>query len=817
MKNRSCCLLAVLLFGTMLPAQETAPGNRQPSLRIRARVLDADGQPLAGAGLVSGSAEAVTTSAALTHPDARCTKEGTLVHELPLPADELSPTVLLIAAPGKVAFRLPNLSQRLRGRGTNPEELDLGEIRLPNGHSQSGRVRNAGGMPIAGARICAVDCLATYPWLTPAYGSQAITDERGVFVLPGVFADAMVVDVQAAGYYDRHFPWAHLGTPLDVRLEASGFVEGTVLAADGEPLACSVAISSEYLGVQQHFMPTQLGRFRLPVGKPGRFKVTAYLDGWQAVADSSLLHGPATGIELRCDADDAQSFVVRAVDAATEAPVAAIRASVFWADADLDASLESTLQRLTWPSGRDGKVRLPPASAASEKGIVCVLAAGHAPFYQPKVAHQPGKPFVARLVRESRVEGRIVDAATGRPMAGVQVTCEREERRKGAPGTASAAPPSTRTAADGSFVIGGLAAGDYVVVARRPTGTARVKKKVVLPAEIVERDLTLELPVGVAVTGKVSGLDAARGWQLQLSVANNDRDASPFETGADLLEAWNQAGAVAIGDGTYRFEHRAPGTEQLFLVVPQPPRHGAALRIPVGKVTIDSTDVAFDLDLTAHRPGSIAGKLAVTGVEIPFGRLAVVATRLVGGDPTMVTHAEQLRRRHWALAADDGSYTIPVAPGSYSIEVVDVATGVVLLPTDETIEVVAGKRVTRDLAIPLATLRIRFEHEPAGPLPAQRLSVSIGKELHYSDHVTLFGGGTWGSPGVDLIGVDRDAPLFVPPGTVRLQVQGGVTRINRGSVTFGGDVPQQQAFEAAAGKEETVTLKLPAPKPLEEK
>jgi hypothetical protein len=814
MKNRRACLLTVLLFAAWLPAQAPAPGNHQTTLRIRARVLDAEGQPLAAAGLVIGPTDAVTTTAALTRPHARSAKDGTLVHELSLTTEELAPFTMLIAAPGKVAVLCPYPVSKWRYLSRATGEVDLGDIRLPNGHNLSGRVRDAAGAPIAGARICAVDCLATYSWLEPSYGSQAITDERGVFVLPGVFAEAMVVDVTAAGFFDRHFPWTNLATPLDVQLEPSGFVEGKVVAADGKPLACSVMLTSEFLGAQRQFVPAPSGSFRLSLGKPGRFRVTAYLGSQHAVAESSLLHGPATGIELRSEPDDSQSFVVRAVDATRGEPIAAIQAAVFWFPGDLDTTLESILLGQVQPAASDGKVRLSSAPAAARQGVVCVLAPGHAPFFQAHVEHQPGEPFVARLVPESRVAGRVVDAATGKPLSGVTVTCEREVRK--ATGRTFAAPPSAQTGADGAFSIGGLGAGKYVVVARRTAGTSRRRKVVELESASEHRDLTLELPIGATVTGKVTGLDAGGGWQLLLGADDPNQDGK-YVTGGSLLDAWNRDGAVPIVDGACRFEQRAHGTEPLFLVVPMPPRHGAALRIPVTKVTIGSDEVAFEVDLTAHRPGSIEGKLSVTGAEIPFGRLAVVATPRLQGDPQNGDHAEQIRSRHWSLADGDGRYAIPVAPGSHSLEVVDVATGVVLLSPGEPIQVPAAKRIQHDLAVVVAALRVRLPDGPARPLPAQRVRVLLGDEQRYSGKITLFGGGTWGSPGIDLIGVDRDAPLFVPPGTVRLQVHGGATRIARGSVTFGGDTAEPQAFEAAAGKLETVTLELPAPTPLEEK
>ncbi len=802
-------LLLGVLLSASLPGAPRAPQEPERKLRITARVLDAAGQPLSKAGIVFGPADEVTTANALSHPEARCADDGSLEFTIVQPAEFLVPTALLIAAPGKVAFRFPHL-QYLQQRALfrNESVLDLGGIRLSDGFTLSGRVRDRDGKPIAGARIRAVDCLTTYPWLAPSFGSQTITGGNGVFVLPSVFANAMAIAVAADGYYTRTLPSVDLGNPLDVQLEASGFVEGTVQDAEGRPFEGLVTVRYEFAGAEARPTRAEQGKFRLSVTTPCRFFLQAFDPVSGRTADSGLLPGPVAGVALRFGTPGERVFVVRAVDGATDKTVTPMRAAAFWFDGELNGNIEDMLGWSLRASGTDGRVWLEPQEHAS-KGVVHVVAEGYAPFLAQQVEWKDGEEYVARLALESRLEGRVVDAATGKPAGGVSVTCERVKNNEVRFGRQRPRPVPVLTAEDGSFTFRGLGQGAHELAVRRPGGTAMVSMRATLKAAEVRKELDLALPTGVTVTGRISGGKTAPGWKVVLAKPHEAPVDDPWTVGGNVLEAWNLEGAEPLVDGAFRFEHRAAGTEQLFLVVPLPPRQGAALKIPMTTVRIGKDDVAVDVDIGKYLPSAVTGKVSFAGAEFPSGRLAVVTTRVDKDNERWIDHNEQLRRRHWALVAADGTFEIPAAPGRYSLEAIDVATGVTLVKEGDPVLVVAGKPTKRDLRVLVVEATVQFEAEGKGRLGAERVQIRVGDANTNGPDITLFAGGQLGTPGVELAGMEA-VRFFVPPGPVTLHVDVGAVLVGR-NFQWGQQPHTEETFEAELGKVSALLMKLPPP------
>jgi len=178
--------------------------------------------------------------------------------------------------------------------------------------------------------------------------------------------------------------------------------------------------------------------------------------------------------------------------------------------------------------------------------------------------------------------------------------------------------------------------------------------------------------------------------------------------------------------------------------------------------------------------------------------------------------AERIRSRHWNLADDGGRFAIPAAPGSYRLEVVDVATGVMLGRSQENGEVRSGRPLTMDLRIEVVEMTIELETERAQH-GVERLEIRAGDEVgnRWQWDATLFGGGQHGNPGVDLRGVERRARCYVLPGSVEVGAS-AVSRLARGSIHWGGPA-QTETFAVELGKPVTVTMKLPPPNDLDGK
>jgi hypothetical protein len=797
----------VLRRTLFLVAAFTLPANaQQPAIQVRGRVLDAEGQPLATAGIVVGPATSITTAAALTKPQHRCAADGTFSFSLDLPTAFGEATMLLVAAPGKVALVVPQVETLCHDKLTaDRAALDLGQIRLPGGFTLSGRVRDRAGKPIAGARIAAIDCLTTFGWLGPAFGSIAVSGTDGVFVLPGVFAQAMAVTVSADGCHDRYLPWLDLAHPLDVQLDASGHVEGAVVDAAGEPCEAQVFATYEFMGAVPQAVRTAGGRFRVGIKHPCRFFLQATaLDGSRQVT-SDLLSTPTTGLVLRLDTVTADQLSVRAVDATGKA-ITSFGATWSWTE-DAGDHADDGMYAFRQTPAVDGIARIKPWSTGSSS-FLHVTAVGHAPWHRPWPQPAAGKDAVAvELQPEARLRCRVVDAATRAPAAGMLVTCERVRQVD----STHASVPKV-TGADGAVAFRGMAKGTYRLTARHPNGTMNATTRVVCKIVGDLPDVEIVLGTGAAVTGVVTRLSATAGWQVLLSPAEGTPTISASGIDDGPLSAWNTAGAQPLAaNGAFRFANRANQLDRLFLVMPMPARQGAALRIPLDTVRTRDGDEVVDVDAKNHLPGAIAGKVKVVGADFPAGRLAMVTVAVGDAGPWLDPSAE-LQRRRWALVGGDGTFHIPAVAGKYELQGVDVATGVVLYTSPGDLEVAAGHTQQTDPTIEVATLTVRFTAEGRTRLGAERLEIRPHTGQQFDRHsYTLFGGGQFGSPGVPLAGAGNEVLCHVAPGTVHLRVGVGAVPQAGGSMSWGSEPAAEATVEAIAGEVVTVTMELPAP------
>ncbi len=799
--------LAFLVCTSLLSAQDTEAVAGAVQVTLRARICDADGQPLKDGCLVVGRDDEVTTAGALANPDARCGEDGVIeLVTTVVPSRWTRLSVMLLTAPGKVAVRYRNPFIG-RSRTAKPDAVvDLGEIRLPDGHTMIGRVRQQDGTPIVGARILALDGLAPYPWLAATYGSQAHTDERGVFRMPGVFGSAMTIDVASDGFYDKRFASVDLGTPLDFRLQTSGFVEGVVLDEDGAPVDGMVSVAAEFIRMMRGTAKVENGRFRVSVANRCRFKLTAYGRTPGVTADSELLDGPTSGVTIRISERLQDGFLVRAIDAASGKRLSGIRASALWFPIDLDDATKVSLVAGAQVANRDGVVALsPPEEDGSQVGVLYVAAEGYAPFFAEKVTGKAGGEFVAKMVPGASVRGVVLDAATGKPAAAMTVTCTLYQRRQARRAALRRLVAPVVTGADGAFSFPVLSDGTYELVARRAVGTVTASKRIAVSAAKALEPVELTVPVGATVSGTIVAAPAG----AKLVMAGEDASAAdnPLTSGASVLAACNFEGAQPIVAGKFRFPHRAAAAENLFLLVPQPPRQGGALLIELAHLHIGEQDEVLTVDCAQHLPGAVSGTVEIHGADVPGGRLVVVATEQKNDRGRWVPHDQQAARRRWCLLGTDGRYAIPLGRGSYTVEVVDSATGVSLLKPGEPFAVLARRTVTRDLKVTAVQVHARFSVEN-GRLPANRVELVCNGGPGLNGSMTMFGGGQHGSRGFDIPGVDEVVSFYVPPGTVQLEVEPGAYKIENGGISFGGEPLVTHEFEATLGKVHEVVVPL---------
>jgi len=793
-------------FAVGLVAQQPTNGT----CRIRMWVLDENGKAIAGAGAIFGAEREVTTNDALQRPAARSDQDGALEIVVPVPTDVTQQTVLLIAAPGRVAFRHPHPERTAASRFEPLANVDLGALRLPPGHTLTGRVRDAEGEPVAGALVTGFDEMDLQQRWRPAFVSRTRTNADGVFMLPGVFANAITIDVAADGWFRRTISGVGLGTPLDVRLATSGFVEGAVRGADGAATRGTVNCVYQIADEATSACVAKDGTFRLPIQHEGQFRLSLHAPDSSLLAESDVLDGPCRDIVL-VPIDDARRFLIRAKAKDGDAPIRNLRASVFWWGGERHPGIDAMLDRMLVSARSDGAVPIAaPRSTTGETGHALVRADGFAPLFVRGLAHREGGVFTAELCRESRVAGRVLDAER-RPLAGVVVTCRRAEPTADPNRVQWLGPQRAGsqqvTAADGSFSFGELVAEKNVVEARWPDGTIVATATVEPAVGQVIADLELQLAPGARVIARVSGVPAGATWRVALATERPDADEGDWASGR--LVAWNPTGSRPVQNGTIEFAHRAPGPTTLWLLVPQSPRQGSTIAVPVAKVDVAKDDLTLDLDLGAHRPGSIAGKLVARGLQIPPGRLVVVATKPSNEAPPRVLRSSSAER-HWAAVEPDGSFVLAVEPGAHDVTVVDVATGFTVHRGPSTR--VAANQVERiELNCEIAEVRVSFERRPGQRLTASRLHIH-GSGTRDWPEAAMFGIDTGGFTGCNLTSIDEPVSFFAPPGALRLAFWGAATAIEFGTKTYptmrSNDVT---TVDVEAGKTNEVTLKMPLP------
>ncbi|MCA8950054.1 MAG: carboxypeptidase regulatory-like domain-containing protein [Planctomycetes bacterium] len=794
---RRTLLRALAPFVVAGLAAPTTAQDASPAVvgyRLSGRVTELDGAPLAAARLATAAGEI-----------AKCDGDGRFTCDLAIGgASELSAaTQLYVVAEGRASFRIPLrplLHRAARANAIGTYAVDLGELRLPIGVTFRGRVRDPDGAPLAGVAVTANDELCGQEIWTASFGSRTVTDARGRFELAGVFGEAMRLAFERDGYYRTVVRGAGIGTPLDIALEPSGFVSGALPALDGAPFAGELYLLSEFPGESWERVSVQGASYRLGVATRGRFRVVALGTGNSIGWQSEVLAGPRDGVALAPVGNSDRGAVIRAVDAATGAPLTEVRcAGRRWPGDELPDVLRNDLLERVHRSPPAAAPRLPVDTGAGALWLA-VTAAGYLPALQ-RLEEGAGEELKIALEAARSLRGRVVDAA-GTALADVPVEWEGERGarlpRKGV----------VRTAADGSFVIAGL--GNEVArlsVARSPLAPV-VRSRVDLTAVGPVDDVELVLSGGVVVAGKVTGLGAGAAARIALRPAR----APSTDTWTATLELPASPGVAGLvtstiaADGSFEFAECGNGERVLELFVPVPPRCGPPVRVPLHSFRIDGAPGALALDAADAVPGEIAGHLRLSGAEVPAGRLAVIAAP---AQPPS-DWSERRAAMHWRLVAGDGAFALSLPPGTFQLQVRDCVTGIALLRAGDEpeVEVGPGAREQLDLRVAVVAAAVTFTVAGGGPTLVDHLEVDLesGRGLRFSGGPLPFGGGTYGSPGVYVEGRSGPARFFVPPGPVFLKV-GGATRIDAGSIHFG-NTRAELAVEAEPGKPLEVEVEL---------
>ena len=510
------------------------------------------------------------------------------------------------------------------GLATRPERTTiegpgvhaLGDVVLEPGGALVGRVVDASGAPLPGARVQAwreaeeASRAELEAWGTFVLGwCSAASETDGSFVLEGAPATRLCV---AAGLPGRLFAWS---APIDLSAGSTRRVTdlvlreprpdrllgGRVLDPDGDPLGgAAVALFLEDDGARGvgHVWTDEGGRFELVVAPDRTYRVEVADRGgrWNAIARAGVAAG-ARDLELAFA--QARWIEVVARDGAGCA---------------VDGFRVQASERAA---------RVPPLpTEAIEPGRVRVRAPAGSFFVgvaAPGFAYASRGPFTAeaapaRIDFELRSAGALAGTvlAGGVPLAGASVhahelLAESALFSEGLPTRVEPRPASSAaTAADGSFRLGLAQPGRWVVHVEAE-GLARAELGPLELREGEELDLgPVALETGGALAGRiVTAAEASpAGWAVVVG------------RGDGHLE-WRSAGA----EGTFAFEHLAAGEWRVLRVHPDRVHFLASpgLRaLPEELEGWSATVVAgrtttLELDLGAEQPCTLRGRLLVGG------------------------------------------------------------------------------------------------------------------------------------------------------------------------------------------------------------
>ncbi len=778
--------LLVCLLATALPL--ALPAQDPPAPRTtRCLVFDAGSSPIPDAAIHLARSEAwdpANPGEPVTHTDAAG------AFHLTVPLAE-GPHRLTVIARGHTTATL-EVSDFLGA--------DLGAILLDPATPIHGRVRDQDGRPVANAVVLAEDLLEPWSWQQGwSLRDAARTDRSGIFALKGSPATALRLRIRADGFLEERLAPVDAGSPLDVTLRPGGFVSGTVLGADGAPAAAKVTLVPR--GHEPESVATAAdGSFRLTWRQPMPARLVA-VDARDPTRTARLegLRGPQADLCLTLAeaaptdpaADGRKVLRLRVLDPQGH-PVPAFRAGAQWWG-EVDEGHLTMLLPDIGRNGTDGGLDLPgPGEDEEEEGSLLIRAPGLATTIQ-KVAFavdadatddRPVMTLTVTMAKEALARGTVLDAE-GQPLADVPVWAQPVDD-----GHALAQPPvdAGRTAADGTFTVGGLRPGTWHVQAGGGTTPVR-GRRVRIAADGTSAAATIRMPRLVSLQGRCEQ-------------AMPPGTIVMFGAPMAMVGPVGDYGQAAIGaDGTFQVA-LTDGTKSVNVMLPQPIRRRSPMLLEGRAVRIRAGDEEVRVSLR-HGHGKVAGKVRCDGAQVPAPRLVVVAV------PHATIDAFDFSSEVHAPVAHDGTFSLALPAGEHKLLLRDALTRVQL--NEETpCAVEPGATARQDLACEVGEVVLTLRAVPAG------IGADDGPGATLAFSRLEDGQRFWFGPGPELDLRDRaeTVRLFLRPGETTLQLLRATDDDEDGNAQLfmvGGPAAGEllDTVTVQAGRSQAVTVDIP--------
>jgi protocatechuate 3,4-dioxygenase beta subunit len=671
--------VALLLLGD-LGGEESDEVRREESVRPEAAPLrggpDASAPAGSGATLTGlyGEGDLGAVRLRLVRPDDSPVRG----QEVRLLARAGAATALASGEDGSVLFgRVPpgrGYRVEVEGEGFSPvvvqgvsvrpaEPTDLGDIVLAPDFVVQGRVIDASGNPIEGARVAAfatdrrmaLQGIVAYMYeqatVTPEPLDGAVTDERGHFVLARLGAGVHHLVVRRAGFATRFQADVVVGKDraarsLTIVLSDGARVRGRVTDEDGKAIPGAEVVALRDFGMR--FEPNSVvEKESVRTEENGRYEIdtltrgSGYRFGVIAKGYSVLFETSPTEVEVEMERDfvlpRAGALEGTVSDKATGEPIAGAVVLVIAGQMGFG------------PGGRGGSERVTPGQATTDAegrfriegleagpiSMAQVRASGYATLGMTTFTGgswgdiTPGETLSVPVLLErgGAVSGTLANAATGDPVAGATVSVVPRDQPWMVFMTGAASGVSDP---EGRFRIEGVRPGNYGLVASAPGFVSpeptNESVAVTVPESGGEVTAALKLTAAGAVHGTVR--DAAGEPVAGARVRTRAAPAEGQGRGGRRMPGWRSflPGAVNTDltdqDGRYRLEG-IPAGERLIAVV-ESDEHTPGESVPF---QVDSGG-SREVDLVLVGGGRIEGRVVddqgrfLKGARVRVGTLS---------------------------------------------------------------------------------------------------------------------------------------------------------------------------------------------------